>query len=1044
MIANIIEWSVKNRPMVLLLAILLTLSGVHFINRISLDALPDLSDVQVIIRANLPGHDPQAVEDAVTYPLATAMLSAPGARAVRAYSFTGDAYVYIIFKDGTDPYWARTRVLEALSEVRESLPKASRIVLGPDASGVGWIYQYALVDRSGKRDLAELRGLQDWFLKFELSSVEGVAEVATVGGMEKQYEVQFDPVTLEGYELRYSKIKKAILDASHEVSGSVLEMAEAEYLVRGTGYLTSLDDIENVPLLNKSVDSTAYARLKDFAEVAEVPRPRRGVAELDGEGEVTGGIVIMRRGENALATIDRVRARLAELQKSLPEGVEIVETYNRSGLIKRSVDTLSHRLIEEMIAVVLVCAAFLLHFRSSLVIVFSLPLGILVAFIVMSLQGITANLMSLGGIAIAIGAMVDATIVMIENVHKRLEGQTGKVNNKAIIEALSEVGRPLFLSLIIITVSFLPIFALEAQEGRMFAPLAYTKTYAMAAAAGLSITLVPALVAWLVRSGVRREDDNPLNRTLANMYRPVIVKSLERPVMTLSFAIALLVSAVFPYEKLGVEFMPEVNEGDLLYMPSTMPAISVGKVSELLQQTDRMIMTVPEVAQVFGKAGRADTATDPAPLTMLETTIRLKPEEEWREGVTLDSIRDELDSAVQVPGLTNTWLMPISARIDMLATGIRTPVGIKVAGPDLAVIEGIGQQIEGVVKDIPGTRSVFAERVDSARYIDIEMNPEAAIQYSISVKKVHEVVKVAIGGEIVAWTREGRESYPISIRMAREYRDSIVKLNQLPVETHIGWVPLGSIAKIKIRDGPAMIKSENARPNGWTYIDITDRDIGSWLAEARAKVSDDVTLPPGYSLTWSGQYEYLERVSERLNVIVPLTLGLIMVLLYFVFQSLTEALMVMLAVPLALVGGVWLLWLLDYHLSVAVVVGFIAVAGVAAEFGVVMLVYLDQAVERLQPKTVPELRAAVVEGALLRLRPKAMTVCVIFAGLLPIMLGAGTGSEVMKRIAAPMVGGMITAPLVSMLVLPILFLLWKQRTLESKNNSGSKFKSENN
>ncbi len=767
----------------------------------------------------------------------------------------------------------------------------------------------------------------------------------------------------------------------------------------------------------------------DVTQVVETPRPRRGIAELDGEGEVAGGIVIMRRGGNALATIERVRERLSALEKSLPDGVEIVETYNRAGLIKRSVNTLGHRLIEEMIAVVLVCAAFLLHFRSSLVILLSLPVGILAAFIVMSLQGITVNLMSLGGIAIAIGAMVDATIVMIENVHKRLEGLEGKATDQVLLVALREVGRPLFLSLVIIAISFLPIFALEAQEGRLFAPLAYTKTYAMAAAAGLSITLVPALIAWMVRSGIRRESANPINRGLSKLYRPAIIWALENPLTTLSLAAVVLLSIVYPYAKLGVEFMPEIDEGDLLYMPSTMPAISVGKAAELLQQTDRLIKTVPEVSQVFGKAGRADTATDPAPLTMLETTIRLKPREEWREGMTLDRIRDELDRVVQMPGVTNSWLMPISARIDMLATGIRTPVGVKVAGPDLAVIENIGRQVEAAVSAIPGTRSAFAERVDSARYIDIGIDQSTSSRYGISVAHLHEVVQTAIGGVDVAWTQEGRERYPIRIRMAREYRNSLTKILALPVNTRRGPIALEEIADIVVRDGPAMIKSENARLNGWVYIDIADRDIGSWITQARKEVAQSVQLPDGYSLTWSGQYEYLERVEKRLSVIIPLTLVLILVLLYIVFQNLSEALMVMLALPLALVGGIWLLWALDYHLSVAVAVGFIAVAGVAAEFGIVMLVYLDQAVQRLQPTTNTELRNAVLEGALLRLRPKAMTVSVIFAGLLPIMLGSGTGSEVMKRIAAPMVGGMITAPLVSMFVLPVFYMLWKQRQL---------------
>ena len=1028
MIAHLISWSVRNRALVLVLAAMLTLAGTWLTSRLALDAVPDLSDVQVIIRATHHGHAPQVVEDQVTYPLATAMLAAPGARTVRAYSFTGDAYIYVIFEDGTDPYWARSRVLEALNEVRERLPADAKIVLGPDASGVGWIYQYALIDRTGKHDLADLRALQDWFLRYELTSVPGVAEVATLGGMEKQYEVRLDPMRMEREGLGYHQIRHAIADAAQEVSGSMLEIAEAEYLLRGKGYLRGVGDIKRVPLLSRW-DFSAVPRVGDIADVVEAPRARRGMAELDGEGETVGGIVVMRHGQNALATIERVETRLQELARGLPEGVEIVETYNRSQLIKRAVNTLSHRLLEEFIAVVLVCAVFLLHLRSSLVIVISLPIGILTAFVVMSLQGITANIMSLGGIAIAIGAMVDATIVMIENVHKRMEGQRMSPDSPVLIEALVEVGRPLFISLIIITVSFIPIFALEAQEGRLFAPLAYTKTYAMAAAAGISVTLVPALIAYLVRGNIKRESDNPLNRWLMAAYRPVIQSALAHPRTILLIAALVVASAVWPWRQLGVEFMPALNEGDLLYMPSTMPGLSAGKAAELLQQTDRPIRTVPEVKQVFGKIGRAETATDPAPLTMIETTIRLKPESEWRDGMTLDGIRNALDQAVQVPGLTNTWLMPISARIDMLATGIRTPVGIKVAGPDLKVIEDLGQQIEQVVNTVPGTRSAFAERVDSARYIDIEMNPESAALYGVSVGEVQEVVRTAIGGEDVAWTIEGRERYPVRLRMAPRFRESLSRIAQIPVDTKRGRVPLGDVADIVIHDGPAMIKSENARLNGWTYIDIADIDVGTWLTEARARVAADIEIPPGYSLSWSGQYEYLERVGQRLSVIVPLTLGLILVLLYINFRNLTEALMVTLVLPLALVGGVWLLWALDYHLSVAVAVGFIAVAGVAAEFGVVMLVYLDSAVQRAQPATREALHAAIMEGALQRLRPKAMTATVIIAGLLPIMIGSGTGSEVMKRIAAPMVGGMITAPLVSMVLLPVLYSLWQQRKL---------------
>ena len=1028
MIEALIRWSVNNRAMVLVLAAMLTIGGTYLTSKLALDAVPDLSDVQVIIRATHQGQAPQAIEDQITYPLATAMLAAPGARTVRAYSFTSDAYIYVIFEDGTDPYWARSRVLEALNEIRERLPADAKIVLGPDASGVGWIYQYALIDRSGKHDLADLRAIQDWFLRYELTSIPGVAEVATIGGMEKQYEVQLDPIRMEREDIGYHEFRHAISDAAQEVSGSMIEIAEAEYLIRGKGYLRSIEDIKKVPIL-KRWDFSAVPRVGDLADVVEVPRARRGMAELNGEGEVVGGIIVMRYGENALSTIERVEQRLAELAKGLPEGVEIVETYNRAKLINRAVDTLSFRLLEEFIAVILVCAVFLLHMRSSLIIVISLPLGILAAFVVMSLQGITANIMSLGGIAIAIGAMVDATIVMIENVHKRMEGSEITPDSPILIDALVEVGRPLFISLIIITVSFIPIFALEAQEGRLFAPLAFTKSYAMAAAAGISITLVPALVAYLIRGKIRNESDNRLNRGLMSAYKPVIEYSLKHPKAILGISLFVIVSAVIPWRQLGVEFMPALNEGDLLYMPSTMPGLSAGKAAELLQQTDRLIKTVPEVEQVFGKIGRADTATDPAPLTMIETTIRLKPEDEWREGMTLTGVRDALDKAVKVPGLTNTWLMPISARIDMLATGIRTPVGIKVAGPDLKVIERIGQQIEQVVSKIPDTKSVFSERVDSARYIDIEMNPESAALYGVSVGQVQEVVRTAIGGEDVAYTIEGRERYPVRMRMAPRFRESLSRIAQIPVDTKRGRVPIGDIAKIVIHDGPAMIKSENARLNGWTYIDIGDVDIGTWLKTARKIVAEQVEIPPGYSLNWSGQYEYLARVEQRLSVIVPLTLGLILILLYINFRNMTEALMVMSVLPLALVGGIWLIWALDYNLSVAVAVGFIAVAGVAAEFGVVMLVYLDSAVKRAQPQTREALNKAIMEGALQRLRPKAMTATVIIAGLVPILIGTGTGSEVMSRIAAPMVGGMITAPLVSMVLLPVIYSYWRQRKL---------------
>jgi len=1032
MIERIICWSVTNRPLVLLLALVVAAWGVHSMRQMPLDAVPDLSDVQVIIKTSYPGQAPQVIEDQVTYPLASAMLSVPGAVNVRSYSFFGDSYVYVIFKDGTDQYWARSRVLEYLSQVRDQLPREAKTQLGPDASGVGWIYQYALVDRTHQHDLFELRSLQDWFLKYELQTVPGVSEVATVGGMVKQYQVVLDPNRMQIEQLSLPRIKQMILEANQEVSGSVVEMSEAEYMVRGRGYITSVEDLERIPYLER-FEAGAAMLLQDFAKVRIGPQMRRGIADLNGEGEVVGGIVIMRAGENALTTIQQVKAKLAELERGLPDGVEIVETYDRSALINRAVNTLQHRLIEEFILVALVCAIFLLHLRSSLVIIISLPIGILGAFIIMKLQGINANIMSLGGIAIAIGAMVDATIVMIENVHKHLEQapRDGAERLAAIQQAMVEVGPPLFFSLLIITLSFLPVFTLEAQEGRLFAPLAFTKTYAMAVAAGVSITLVPALIAWLVRGNIRKENQSVLNRALIHAYRPLIQIALRRPVLTLSLAVLLVASSLLPLSQLGTEFMPQLDEGDLLYMPTTLPGISVGKARELLQQTDRMIKTLPEVKTVFGKAGRAETATDPAPLTMIETTIQLKPRDQWRPGMTMDKLIDELDARLQIPGLTNAWLMPISARIDMLATGIKTPVGVKVAGPDLKVIQEIGEQIETVLHTVPGTASVYSERVDGARYIDINVLRDQAAHYGMSVESLQDVIQTSIGGMNLTYTVEGRERYPINVRYPHYTRNSIDAIRDLAVFVATGeQLRLADVATVEIKDGPAVIKTEDARLNGWVYVDIKDTDLGAYVAEAQRAVAANVDLPTGYSISWAGQYQYMLRAWERLKFIAPLTLVLILLLLYLSFRNLTEALMVMLALPLALVGGVWLLYLLNYNLSVAVGVGFIALAGVAAEFGVVMLVYLDQAVRRHQPQTLSELRAAVIEGAVLRVRPKAMTVAVIIAGLFPIMIGVGTGSEVMRRIAAPMIGGMITAPLVSMLVIPVLYLLWKAKGLQ--------------
>jgi Cu(I)/Ag(I) efflux system membrane protein CusA/SilA len=1034
MIAAIIRWSVHNRMLVLLIALILSGWGINSLRQIPLDAIPDLSDVQVIVRTTYPGQAPQVVEDQITYPLSSAMLAVPGATTVRGYSFFGDSFIYVIFEDGTDIYWARSRVLEYLNQARSRLPSQVQPELGPDATGVGWVYQYALVDRSGKHDLSELRSLQDWFLKFELQTVPGVAEVATVGGMVKQYQVVVDPNLLRTYSLPISEIKQALITANRETGGSVIEMGEAEYMVRSRGYVQSVEDLRLVTPLSTGKTGTRTT-LDMIGEVRTGPQMRRGVAELDGQGEVVGGIVVMRHGENALQTISGVREKLEQLRSALPDGVEIIETYDRSALIERAVDTLSHRLVEEFFVVVLVCALFLFHFRSSLVILLSLPVGILVAFLVMKAQGINANIMSLGGIAIAIGAMVDASIVMIENAHKHLEyavkGDSSRID--AIKDAAVEVGSPLFFSLLIITLSFMPVFSLEAQEGRLFAPLAFTKTYAMAAAAALSITLVPALMAFLIRGHIRHENDNPVNRWLISSYQPLITTAFRRPVLTLMAIVLLMASCLWPLSQLGSEFMPELDEGDLLYMPTTLPGISIGKARELLQQTDRLILTVPEVERVFGKVGRAETATDPAPLTMIETTIKLKPRDQWRPGMTIEKLKAELDKRVRVPGLNNAWLMPIKTRIDMQSTGINTPVGIKIAGPDLAVIESIGEDIERTLYGVEGTGSVYAERTASARYIDIEIDRHAMARYSTTVDEIQDVINTAVGGVNVMWTTEGRERYPVNLRYPRSARDSVDKLRDLPiVAASQEEFQLSDVAKIEVVDGPPMIRSEDARLNGRVYVTIAGRDLGSYIEAAQRAVSEQVKLLPGYTLTWAGQYEYMQRAQERMTWIVPLTLSIILALLYLSFRSFSQAMIVMVAVPLSLVGGFWLVYLLGYELSVAVAVGFIALAGIAAEFGVVMMVYLNEAVKRHRPTTPAELRAAVIEGAVQRVRPKAMTASVIFAGMLPIMFGSGAGSEVMRRIAAPLVGGMVTAPLVSMLLIPVLYLWWKGRSLARK------------
>ena len=1038
MIEKIISWSIVNRPLVIVLAVLIAGWGIHSAREIPLDAIPDLSDVQVIIKTSYPGQAPQVVEDQVTYPIASAMLSVPGTVNVRGYSFLGDSYIYVIFEDGTDQYWARSRVLEYINQIKDQLPPGANSQLGPDASGVGWIYQYVLVDRSGNHDLSQLRSLQDWFLKYELQTVPGVSEVATVGGMVKQYQVELNVGRMRVNELQLPVIKKMIIDANQEVSGSVIEMGEAEYLVRAKGYIKNIEDLGRIPYLARK-DAGSALLLQDFADIRIGPQMRRGVADLNGEGEVVGGIVVMRSGKNALTTIDAVKARLEELKKGLPEGVEIIETYDRSVLIRNAVNTLENRLLEEFILVAIVCAIFLLHFRSSLVIVISLPIGILLAFSIMKLQGINANIMSLGGIAIAIGAMVDAAIVMIENVHKQLELNSADIQQSSdkykyrmeiMQKAMLDVGPPLFVSLLIITLSFLPVFTLEAQEGRLFAPLAFTKTYAMAAAAMLSITLVPVLIMYLVKGRIRKENDSILNRSLINVYYPFITYVLRHPKKLMLLTLVLFVSSLWPLSQTGSEFMPELDEGDLLYMPTTLPGISIGKARQLLQQTDRLIKTVPEVETVFGKVGRAETATDPAPLTMIETTIKLKPREQWREGMTMEKIIQQLDQRIQFPGLANAWLMPISARIDMLATGIKTPVGVKVAGTDLNTIQAIGEQIEKVLHQLPETSSVFSDRVGGARYIDIDIDRDIAAHYGMSIADVHDIISTAVGGKNLTYTVEGRERYPINLRYPRHVRDSLAAMKDLPVFLSTGeQIRLQDVAKVTINDGPALIKTEDARLNGWVYVDAKGHDLGSYVKKAQQAVAEQITLPAGYSITWSGQYQYLLRAVDRLQYIVPLTLVLILVLLYLNFKNMTEALIVMGALPLALVGGIWLLYFLDYNLSVAVGVGFIALAGVAAEFGVVMLVYLNQSVRQMQPNNQEQLRAAVIDGAVMRVRPKAMTVAVIIAGLLPIMVGGGTGSDLMSRIAAPMIGGMITAPLVSMLVIPVLFYLWKAKGL---------------
>ena len=1048
MIARLIRWSIGNRFLVLLATLMIAAWGVYSVMRTPLDALPDLSDVQVIIRTTYPGQAPRLVENQVTYPLTTTMLSVPGAKTVRGYSFFGDSYVYVLFEDGTDLYWARSRVLEYLNQVQSRLPAAAKASLGPDATGVGWIYQYALIDRSGTQDVGQLRALQDWFLKYELKTVPNVAEVASVGGMVRQYQIVLDPDKLAAYAIAHTKVADAIQKANQEAGGSVLELGEAEYMVRASGYLQSLEDFRSVPLT--TTPAGISVRLGDVARVQIGPEMRRGIGELDGEGEATGGVIIMRSGKNALETIGAVKAKIQTLQASLPRGVEIVPVYDRSGLIERAVDNLIHKLLEEFLVVAVVCFIFLFHLRSAFVAIVSLPLGILAAFIVMHYQGVNANIMSLGGIAIAIGAMVDAAVVMIENAHKHLEhwgqdhpGETlkGEARWRVIGDAAAEVGPALFFSLLIITLSFIPVFTLEAQEGRLFSPLAFTKTYAMAAAAGLSVTLIPVLMGYLIRGRIPDEKSNPLNRMLIAVYRPTLEVVLRAPKITLLAAGMVLLISLWPLRHIGGEFMPQLDEGDLLYMPSALPGLSAGKASELLQQTDRLIKTVPEVASVYGKAGRAETATDPAPMEMFETTIQFKPREQWRAGMTQDKLVEELDRIVKVPGLSNIWVPPIRNRIDMLATGIKSPVGVKVAGADLVTIDRLTGEIERALKGVPGVTSVLAERLTGGRYVDVNIKRDAASRFGLNVADVQSVISAAVGGENIGETVEGLQRFPINMRYPREIRDSLEKLRSLPFVTERGSrLLLSDVADIRITDGPPMLRSENARLSGWVYVDIRGRDLRSAVQDMQKAVADKVQLPPGYSVSWSGQFEFLERATAKLKVVVPFTLLTIFVLLYLTFKRFGEALLIMATLPFALVGGIWLLYLLGYNLSVAGAVGFIALAGVSAEFGVIMLLYLKSAwSDRLDQgkTTAADLLDAIREGAVLRVRPKAMTVAVILGGLFPIMWGTGTGSEVMQRIAAPMVGGMITAPLLSMFVIPAVYLL--MRRPRERRSAGKSF-----
>lgn len=1070
MITSIIKWSVDHRFFVVLATLMIIAAGIYSVKHTAVDALPDLSDVQVIIKTSYPGQAPQVVQDQVTYPLSTAMLSVPGAQTVRGFSFFGDSYVYVIFDEDTDLYWARTRVLEYLSQVAPKLPASARSELGPDATGVGWVYIYSLIDKTGQHDLSQLRSIQDWFLKYELQTVSGVSEVATLGGMVKQYQVKVNPDKLRAFGIPLSLIQTAIKRGNQEIGASVVEMAEAEYMVRATGYIQSIEDLENIPLgLSKQFIKTETSAthsgninrqnsipllLKDVADIEVGPQMRRGIAELNGQGETVGGIVVMRFGENAQQVINRVKAKLAELNSGLPAGVELVPVYDRSALIENAVANLNQKLLEEFIVVALVCLVFLFHLRSSLVAIISLPVGILAAFILMKMQGLNANIMSLGGIAIAIGAMIDGAIVMVENMHKHIERHHAEQREKnhnydegaitsekrwqLVIESACEVGPALFFSLLIITVSFIPVFTLQAQEGRMFSPLAYTKTYAMAAAAFLAVTLVPVLMGYFIRGKIAPEQKNPVNRLLTFIYTPILNAVLRFPKFTLVLASLVLVAGIWPLNKMGSEFIPPLDEGDIMYMPTTYPGISIGKARQLLQQTDKLIATVPEVANVFGKVGRAETATDPAPITMLETFIQLKPRSEWRDGMTPEKLRSELDSIVNIPGVTNAWVMPIKTRIDMLATGIKTPLGIKIAGPDLQTIQTIGEQLEHMLGELKGTASVYSERVAGGRYIKVDIKREKAARYGLNIADIQQVVATAIGGMNVSQSVEGLERYPINLRYRQSYRDSPEQMAQLPIVAPNGQrISLADVADILIEDGPAGIKSENARLNGWVFIDIEGVDIGHYVDEAQALVANKLDIPAGYSISWAGQYEYMARAKETLTYVIPLTLAIIIVLLYLNFQRIAEVMMILVTLPFAAVGGIWLMYLLNFNFSVAVGVGFIALAGVAVEIGVIMLVYLNQAMQheikqaqlRGEALTAAQILHAIRQGAGKRVRPIMMTAASIIVGLLPILFGDGTGSEVMSRIAAPMVGGMITAVMLSLCVLPAIYAIWQRYKL---------------